>query len=168
VIWRSVFFFWGGGEFTGNASGEPIGQAIQEDAWWWNQQVDQKLRLKKKLPIYTALHPERAHSSLIEVYITTVRNYKRRSKVEFGLFKLRFHAYDRLLSCHYDPSHFLWFYPHNIFSLLHRACCWVTQLLYQPLHIYIKFTHKTLKTLRHVSVPRPSSGSHIVLAKVTL
>jgi len=29
------------------------------------------------------------------------------------------------------------------FSLLHRAYCQVTQLLYQPLHIYkfIKFTH---------------------------
>jgi len=36
---------------------------------------------------------------------------------------------------------------------------------------YIRFKHyniKTLKTLRHVSVLGPSSGSHIVLAKVTL
>jgi len=46
----------------------------------------------------------------------------------------------------------------------------ITQLLYQLLHIYkvfIKFT-QTLKTLRHVSVLGPSSGSHIVPAKVTL
>ena len=28
-----------------------------------------------------------------------------------------------------------------LFPLLHRACCRVTQLSYQPLHIYKKFTH---------------------------
>jgi len=48
----------------------------------------------------------------------------------------------------------------------------VTQLFYQPLHFYkfIKFKPKTLKTLRHISVLWPSSGSYsyIVLAKVTL
>ena len=58
-----------------------------------------------------------------------------------------------------------------LFSLSHRACCRVTQLLHQPLHIYkiYKILHiKTLKTLRHVSVLRPSSGSYIFLAKVTL
>jgi len=58
-----------------------------------------------------------------------------------------------------------------LFSLLHRACCRVTQLLHQPLHIYkiYKNLHiKTLKTLRHVSALRPSSGSYIFLAKVTL
>jgi len=41
-------------------------------------------------------------------------------------------------------------------------------LLYQLLHIYKIYKIYTLKTLRHVSVLRPSSGSHIVLAKVTL
>jgi len=59
----------------------------------------------------------------------------------------------------------------HLFSLLHRACCRVTQLLHQPLHIYkiYKIVHiKTLKTLRHVSVLRPPSGSYIFLAKVTL
>jgi len=40
-----------------------------------------------------------------------------------------------------------------------------TQLLHQPLHIYKIYT---LKMLRHVSVLRPSSGSYIYLAKVTL
>jgi len=50
-------------------------------------------------------------------------------------------------------------------SLLHRACCRVTQLLHQPLHIYKIYTSKTL---RRVSVLRPSSGSYIFLAKVTL
>jgi len=54
-----------------------------------------------------------------------------------------------------------------------QILCSVTQLFYQPLHIYkfIKFTHKTiktLKTLQHVSVLGPSSGSYIILAKVTL
>jgi len=31
----------------------------------------------------------------------------------------------------------------DVLSLLHRACCQVTLLFYQPLHIYkfIKFTH---------------------------
>ena len=56
-------------------------------------------------------------------------------------------------------------------SLLHRACCRVTQLLNQPMHIYniYKILHvKTLKKLLHVSVLRPSSGSYIFLAKVTL
>jgi hypothetical protein len=59
----------------------------------------------------------------------------------------------------------------SVFSLLHRACCRVTQLLYQPMHIYkiYKTLHiKTLKTLQHVSVLRPSSGSYNFLAKVTL
>ena len=58
-----------------------------------------------------------------------------------------------------------------LFSLLHRAICLVTQFLHQPLHIYKidKILHiKTLKTLRHVSVLRPSSRSYIFLAKVTL
>ena len=55
-----------------------------------------------------------------------------------------------------------------LFSLLHRACCWVTQLLYQLLHIYKIYKIYTLKTLRHVSVLGPSSGSHIVLARVTI
>jgi len=56
-------------------------------------------------------------------------------------------------------------------SLLHRACCRVTQLLHQPLHILkiYKILHiKTLKTLRNVSVLRPFSGSYNVLDKVTL
>jgi len=49
----------------------------------------------------------------------------------------------------------------------------ITQLFYQPLHLYkfIKFTHlniKTLKTLRYVSVLGPSSWSYIFLAKVTI
>jgi len=44
----------------------------------------------------------------------------------------------------------------------------VTQLLHQLLHIYKIYKMYTLKTLRHVSVLGPSSGSHIVLAKVTL
>jgi len=35
----------------------------------------------------------------------------------------------------------------KLFSLLHRACCQVTQLLHQPLHIY-KILH--IKTPRHV------------------
>jgi hypothetical protein len=42
----------------------------------------------------------------------------------------------------------------QLFSLLHRACCRVTQLLHQPLHIYkiYKNLHiKTLITFRHVS-----------------
>ena len=46
-----------------------------------------------------------------------------------------------------------------------------TQLLHQPLHIYkiYKILHiKTLKTLGHVSVLRPSSGSYNFLANVTL
>jgi len=51
-----------------------------------------------------------------------------------------------------------------LFSLLLRACFRVTQLLHQPLHIYKIY----IKTLRHVSVLRPSSGSYIFLAKVTL
>jgi len=58
-----------------------------------------------------------------------------------------------------------------VFSLSHRACCRVTQSLHQPLHIHkiYKILHiKTLKTLRRVSVLRPSSGSYIFLAKVTL
>ena len=58
-----------------------------------------------------------------------------------------------------------------LFSLLHRACCRVTQSLHQRLHIYniYKILHiKTLKTLRHVSVLRPSSGSCIFLTNVTL
>jgi len=57
------------------------------------------------------------------------------------------------------------------FSLSHRTCFRVTQLLLQPLHTYkiYKILHiKTLKTLRHVSILRPSSGSYIFLAKVTL
>ena len=52
-----------------------------------------------------------------------------------------------------------------------EKCRSVTQLLHQPLHIYkiYKILHiKTLKTFRHVSVLRPSSGSCKVLAKVTL
>ena len=32
-----------------------------------------------------------------------------------------------------------------IFSLLHRACCWITQLLYQLLHIYKIYKIYTLK-----------------------
>jgi len=47
----------------------------------------------------------------------------------------------------------------------------LTQLLNQPLHIYkiYKLLHtKTLKTLRHVSVLRPSSDSYIFLVKITL
>jgi len=54
-----------------------------------------------------------------------------------------------------------------LFSLLHRACCRVTQLLYQLLHIYEIYKTYTLKMLRHVSVLGPSSGSHIVLAPRT-
>ena len=56
----------------------------------------------------------------------------------------------------------------EFFSMLHRACCRVTQLLCQPLNIYKILRIKTLKTLRHVSVLRPSSGSYNFLAKVTL
>jgi len=33
----------------------------------------------------------------------------------------------------------------NEISLLHRACCRVTQLLYQPLHIYKIYKIYTLK-----------------------
>ena len=43
--------------------------------------------------------------------------------------------------------------------------------LHQPLHTYkiYKILHiKTLKTPRHVSVLRPSSGSYIFLAKIVL
>ena len=50
-------------------------------------------------------------------------------------------------------------------------CISDTQLLHQQLHIYKlckTLRIKTLKTLRHVSVLRPSSGSYIFLAKVTL
>jgi len=49
--------------------------------------------------------------------------------------------------------------------------CKVAQLSHQPMHIYkiYKILHfKTLKTLRHVSVLRPSSGSYNFLAKATL
>jgi len=53
-------------------------------------------------------------------------------------------------------------------SLLHRACCRVTQLVYQLMHLYEKLHIKTLKLLRRVSVLRTSSGSYIFLAKVTL
>ena len=59
-------------------------------------------------------------------------------------------------------------YQKNLFLLLHRECCRVTQLLHQPLHIYKILYIKTLKTLRHVSILRPSSGSSIFLVKVTL
>jgi len=48
-----------------------------------------------------------------------------------------------------------------LFLMLQRACCRVTQLLHQLLHIYKIYT---LKTLRRVSVLRPSSGSYIFLA----
>jgi len=41
-----------------------------------------------------------------------------------------------------------------LFSLLRRACCRVTQLLHQPLHIYKIYKIYTLKNLRHVSVLR--------------
>ena len=54
---------------------------------------------------------------------------------------------------------------------VYKMWIWCTQLLYQPLHIYkiYKILHiKTLKPLLHVSVLGPSSGSRIVLAKVTL
>jgi len=49
-------------------------------------------------------------------------------------------------------------------------CQRITQLLHQTLHIYkiYKIHIKILKTLRHISVLRPSSGSYIILAKVTL
>ena len=47
----------------------------------------------------------------------------------------------------------------------HSSTSRSTQLLYQLLNIYKIYT---LKTLRHVSVLGPSSGSHIVIAKVTL
>ena len=56
----------------------------------------------------------------------------------------------------------------NLVLLLHRACCRVTQLLHQLLHIYIIYKILHIKTFRHVSVLRPSSGSYIFLAKVTL
>jgi len=59
----------------------------------------------------------------------------------------------------------------KLFSLFHPACCRVTQLLHQPLHIckIYKILHiKKLKMLWHVLVLRPSSGSYIFLAKVTL
>jgi hypothetical protein len=58
-----------------------------------------------------------------------------------------------------------------IFTLLHRVRCRITQALHQPLHIYkmYKILHiKTIKTLLHVSVLRPSTGSYIFLAEVTL
>jgi len=42
------------------------------------------------------------------------------------------------------------------------------QLLHQPMHIYRIYTLKHLKTLRRVSALRQSSGSYILLAKVTL
>ena len=44
---------------------------------------------------------------------------------------------------------------YKIFSLLHRACCRITQLLYQLMHL-CKILHiKTLKLLRYVSVLKP-------------
>jgi len=58
-----------------------------------------------------------------------------------------------------------------LFLLLHRACCRVTQLLHQSLHIYKIYKIYTLKhskMLRHVSILEPSSGSYIFLAKVTV
>jgi len=57
---------------------------------------------------------------------------------------------------------------HSLFSLLHCVYCQVIQSLHQPLHIYKIYKIYTFKMLRHVSVPGPSSGSYIVLAKVTL
>jgi len=33
----------------------------------------------------------------------------------------------------------------KVYSLLHRACCWVNQLLYQLLHIYKIYKIYTLK-----------------------
>jgi len=44
----------------------------------------------------------------------------------------------------------------------------VTQLIHQLMPLYKSYTLKTLKALRHVSVLRPSSGSYIFLAEVTL
>ena len=55
-----------------------------------------------------------------------------------------------------------------LFSSLHRACCRVTQLIHQLMHLYKIYNIYTLKTLRHVSVLGPSSGSHIVPVKVTI
>ena len=43
---------------------------------------------------------------------------------------------------------YIYIYCHKVielFSLLHRACCQVTQLLYQPLHIYKIYKIFTLK-----------------------
>ena len=37
------------------------------------------------------------------------------------------------------------FYFRCLFLLLHRACCQVTQLLHQPLHIYKIYKIYTLK-----------------------
>ena len=76
----------------------------------------------------------------------------------------RFSLYPNLL-----PKTYFYHFKYTwLFSLLHRAYCRVTQLLHQPMH-YIKFIKfYTLKTLRHVSVLRSSSGSYNFLAKVTL
>jgi len=55
----------------------------------------------------------------------------------------------------------------ELFSLLHRAYC--ESLKYHTNHCtYIQFIISNVKTLLHVSVLRPSSGSHNFLAKVTL
>jgi len=79
------------------------------------------------------------------------------------------HIRETVNSIKYQQTLILVFF--QIFSLLHRARCRVTQSLHQPLHIYkiYKNLHiTTLITFRHVSVLRPSSGRYIFLAKVTL
>jgi len=51
----------------------------------------------------------------------------------------------------------------NLFPSLHRARCRVTQLLHQPLHIckIYRILHiKTLKTLRHVTLPVSRNEAH--------
>jgi hypothetical protein len=51
---------------------------------------------------------------------------------------------------------------------LHRALRRVTWSAHQPMHTLKLFTLKLLKTLRHVSIIRSSSGSCLFLAKITL
>ena len=77
-----------------------------------------------------------------------------------SFFKVRsFYSMSQFTSCSTTPCKFL--ATNNS----------VSQLLHQTMHIYkiYKILHiKRLKTLRHVSVLRPSSGSYNFLANVTL
>jgi len=61
----------------------------------------------------------------------------------------------------------------NVTNFINYFRCYTVHIVellncYTNYCTYIKFTIKTLKTLRHVLVLGPSSGSHIVLAKVTI